>query len=362
MCRRPGDTPVFTERCSGTRSDLTSRERSSLWFKLGRMTVSVILPGSLRIRAGGADDQHASPRPDWGVYADECWDGWPGVLLEWPDFGVPGDDEQVLWAVVAAVGRARSGQDVLVGCRGGIGRTGTIVAAIAIACGVPAYQARAWVRNHYHPSAVETDQQHDWLLTIVAHDDRILRLGRKARQREIHAIERTLRGEMESALGAGDRLPRLAWAIPNMLAITQRPLRAHPVYGGSGRDYPPEARPELDAWIEDLVRQGVRSLIVLTSNKELDHYAAPLGNDGELLSLYQATGLEVLHLPADDPAHDLTARAAFNAAVDDLSKEVAQGLITLRPPTVLHCSAAIDRSPPVAARAAFLVQVGAVRR
>lgn len=165
---------------------------------------------------------------------------------------------------------------------------------------------------------------------------------------------------MESALGAGDRLPRLAWAIPNVLAITQRPLRAHPVYGGSGRDYPPEARPELDAWIEDLARQGVRSVIVLARDKELDHYAAPLGNDGGLLSLYRAAGLEVVHLRADDPAHDLTARAAFNEAVDDLSKEMAQRLDTLRPPAVLHCSAAIDRSPPVAARAAFLAQAGAL--
>jgi protein-tyrosine phosphatase len=282
------------------------------------------------------------------------------VLIDWPDFGVPSDDEQALSAIVEAVGRARSGQDVLVGCRGGIGRTGTIVAAIAIACGVPAERARAWVRGHYHWSAVETDQQHAWLTAIVAQDDRILRLGRRARQREIKAIEGALRAEMKSALNAGDRLPRLAWAILNQLAVTQRPLRAHPIYGGSRRDYPLEARTDLDAWIHDLVRQGIRSVIALTSSKELDHYAAPAGNDGGLLSLYEDAGLQVLHLPADDPAHDLTARAAFDAAVDELSHVVTQGLDTLRLPAVLHCSAAIDRSPPVAARVAFLVQTGAL--
>ena len=37
--------------------------------RLTRMTVSVTFPGSLEIRAGGADDQHDSTRPDWGVYA-----------------------------------------------------------------------------------------------------------------------------------------------------------------------------------------------------------------------------------------------------------------------------------------------------
>lgn len=148
------------------------------------------------------------------------------------------------------------------------------------------------MRSHYHSSAVETDEQHAWLTTIVAQDDRILRLGRQARRKEIDAIEGALRGEMKSALHAGDRLPRLAWAIPNQLAVTQRPLRAHPIYGGSRRDYPLEARTDLDAWIDDLVRQGIRSVIALTSSRELDHYNAPAGNDGGLLSLYEHAGLQ----------------------------------------------------------------------
>jgi hypothetical protein len=131
------------------------------------------------------------------------------------------------------------------------------------------------------------------------------------------------------------------------------------VYGGSRRDYPPEARPDIDAWIEDIVRQGIRSVIVLTSNKELEHYATAAAGDGGLLALYRSAGLKVEHLPADDPRHDLTARAAFAAAVDALSIEVAQRLTTLQVPALLHCSAAIDRSPPVAARVAFLALVGA---
>jgi predicted protein tyrosine phosphatase len=323
------------------------------------MTVSVTFPGSLDIRAGGADDQHDSTAPDWGVYADPCWEEWPGVLLAWPDFGVPRDDEQVVSAIVEAVGRARHRQDVLVGCRGGIGRTGTLLAALAIACGIPAEGARAWVRSNYHPRAVETDAQHEWLMRI-AQDHRILRLAVETKRREVDAIERRLRDEMSSALHAGDPLPRLAWAIPGRLAISQRPLRPHPMYGGSRRDYPPEARPDIDAWIADVVRQGIRSVIVLTSNKELQHYAAAVPGDGGLLSAYREAGLDVHHLPADDPAHDLTARAAFDAAVDELSTVVAQLLGTLRVPALLHCSAAIDRSPPVAARVAFLALVGAV--
>ena len=321
------------------------------------MTVLVSFPGATDIRAGGAHDQRDSATPDWGVYADPCWEGWPGVILDWPDFQVPRDDKEALSAIVKAIGRARQGQDVLVGCRGGIGRTGTILGAIAIACGVPASTARAWVRSHYHPDAIETDEQHEWLMTI-SQDDRILRLAAETRKKAIHEIERTLRSEMWSALRAKDPLPRLAWAIPGRLAITQRPLRAHPVYGGSGRDYPPASRPDIDAWIEDVVRQGIRSVIVLTSNKELEHYSAAVAEDGGLLSAYRNAGLEVVHLPANDPAHDLTARAAFDAGLEELSREVARRLGTIRAPSLLHCSAAIDRSPPVTARVAFLALIG----
>ena len=96
------------------------------------------------------------------------------------------------------------------------------------------------------------------------------------------------------------------------------------------------------------------------SNKELDHYTAPVGSDDGVLSLYRDAGLDVRHLPADDPAHDLTARSAFEAAVDHLSEDLAQRLVTLPLPAVLHCSAAIDRSPPVGARVAFLALVGAL--
>jgi hypothetical protein len=72
------------------------------------------------------------------------------------------------------------------------------------------------------------------------------------------------------------------------------------------------------------------------------------------------SALEVAHLPPDDAAHDLTAQAAFDAAVEELSHEVADAVRALPLPAVLHFSAAIDRSPPVAARVAFLAELGAV--
>ena len=302
-------------------------------------------------------DQAALSQPDWGVYADRCWDGWPGIVLDWPDFGVPRQDANALAAIVEAVDRARSGQDILIGCRGGIGRTGTILAAIAVITGIPPQRARDWVRARYHPDAVETEPQRMWVETRVAGDDRVQTKATRSRDARIKAVTHRLKIEMRSALQAGDPLPRLGWAIPEVLAVTQRPLRAHPRYAGSRMDYPPDSRPEIDAWITDLVRQGIRAVVVVTSNKELHHYDGPTADDGGLLSLYSRAGLQVAHFPADDPAHDLTARNAFEAGVDDLAVEVARALRSLALPAVVHCSAAIDRSPPLAARIAFLAEV-----
>ncbi len=165
---------------------------------------------------------------------------------------------------------------------------------------------------------------------------------------------------MLEALHQPERSPVLAWAVPGVLAVTQRPLRAHPLFGGSGHGYPGEARPAIDEWITRLANQCIRSVVVLTSNKELAHYDEPTASNGGLLALYGGRGLIVVHLAADDPAHDVTSRDAFEAAVDGIAVEVAEALRHVPLPAVIHCSAAIDRSPPVAVRVACLAEVGAL--
>jgi hypothetical protein len=228
----------------------------------------------------------------------------------------------------------------------------------AIACGVPAELARSWVRRHYHSSAVETEDQNRWIIEVAGEDQTLTDMGTRTRSRQIDAHYWRIRRQTEAALSHRQALPTLAWAVPDELAVTQRPLRAHPdpQFGASRQDLPASARGAIDAWIESIVGQGIRSAIVLTSNKELFHYEAPTGRDGGLLALYARAGLEVVHMPADDPAHDVTAKAAFDESVDDIARNVAGQLERLPLPAVLHCSAAIDRSPPVAARVAFQVE------
>ena len=50
---------------------------------------------------------------------------------------------------------------------GGRGRTGTALACIAVLDGVPADQAVDYVRRHYHPDAVETDEQRQFVAAFA---------------------------------------------------------------------------------------------------------------------------------------------------------------------------------------------------
>jgi hypothetical protein len=105
------------------------------------------------------------PQRSFGLYLDARWQpSWPAELIEWPDFGVPEDAESAAGKIEAAFTRARGGELVEVGCVGGTGRTGTVLACMAVLAGVSARQAVAWVRGAYRAGAVETVEQEQWVL------------------------------------------------------------------------------------------------------------------------------------------------------------------------------------------------------
>lgn len=81
------------------------------------------------------------------------------LRLEVPDFGVP--DATALRATLArllAEMRARPEGRFHIGCRAGLGRTGTALGCLARMAGVPGDPV-AWVRATYHPHAIETPEQ-----------------------------------------------------------------------------------------------------------------------------------------------------------------------------------------------------------
>jgi protein-tyrosine phosphatase len=85
-------------------------------------------------------------------------------VIDWEDFALPENPELAAQQIAEAFGRARRGELVEVGCLGGSGRTGTVLACMAVLAGVPPVEAGAWVRASYRPEAVETAGQKAWVL------------------------------------------------------------------------------------------------------------------------------------------------------------------------------------------------------
>ena len=129
--------------------------------------MQVTLPDGTVILARGRLDLVPSQRPrepDFALYLDERWNDdphvtWPFRIIEWEDFGLPADEAQIFTAMTDLYRRARSGELVEVACYGGVGRTGTVLGCLTVLAGVSPAEAVAWVRNHYHRSAIETVEQ-----------------------------------------------------------------------------------------------------------------------------------------------------------------------------------------------------------
>ncbi len=80
--------------------------------------------------------------------------------LDVPDYGVP--DEAGLRAILAQMleaMRAAPNDAYHIGCKAGIGRTGTVMACLAIMAGAVEGDPVAWLRTAYFQGAIETPGQ-----------------------------------------------------------------------------------------------------------------------------------------------------------------------------------------------------------
>ena len=131
----------------------------------------VALPDATVITAVSFDDlapYQRRKRPDFGLYLDPRWQPpWPHELVDWPDFGVPRDAQQLRAQLFSLLDRARAGQSVEVGCIGGHGRTGTALACLAIITGVPAGESVEWVHRNYCDAAVEDLRQMEFAASFT---------------------------------------------------------------------------------------------------------------------------------------------------------------------------------------------------
>ena len=100
------------------------------------------------------------------------WNGWTGRTSARP---------AIRTAAAAAIRRvhalAHAGERVEVTCGGGNGRTGTVIACLAVLSGVPADEAVAWTRAHYRRHAVETPGQRRWVRWFADQRPARLRTG-----------------------------------------------------------------------------------------------------------------------------------------------------------------------------------------
>ncbi|GAB3765140.1 protein-tyrosine phosphatase family protein [Microlunatus parietis] len=130
----------------------------------------VVLPDGRRLRGRGL--RHGWPdgseRPQLGVYLTakpHREDGWESIWVRWPDFRLPHSRSEAV-RVLRRVHDQTATRRVELACGGGIGRTGTAVAILARLSGVPAAEAVAWTRRHYHPRAVETPWQRRFVARV----------------------------------------------------------------------------------------------------------------------------------------------------------------------------------------------------
>ena len=89
---------------------------------------------------------------------------WDHRWVRWSDFRTPTSTDDALDALAEAYRRSRS-ERVEIACGGGVGRTGTALALMAVLAGIPRAESVAWVRSRYNKRAVETPWQRRWVRT-----------------------------------------------------------------------------------------------------------------------------------------------------------------------------------------------------
>jgi protein-tyrosine phosphatase len=125
----------------------------------------VTLPCGSCVRAAASyHRREVDPERDFGLYLDPHWaPSWPAEVVAWENLGLPHDFEAAAQAIRSAYERARRGERIEIGCQAGIGRTGTVLACMAVLAGVAPADAVAWVRANYLERAVETRAQEWWV-------------------------------------------------------------------------------------------------------------------------------------------------------------------------------------------------------
>ncbi|MGW7354009.1 protein-tyrosine phosphatase family protein [Streptomyces sp. NPDC054784] len=150
---------------------MTASPSSTHWEPAGAGVLR--LPSGRLVRGRGLRrPPPPGPAPDFALHllgrAPAAVD-WESRWVRWPDFRLPAERAAAHAALTEAWERAAT-ERVEIACGGGIGRTGTALACLAVLDGVPNGDAVAYVRAHYARRAVETPWQRRYVTRFPARD------------------------------------------------------------------------------------------------------------------------------------------------------------------------------------------------
>ena len=134
------------------------------------LTNAIELPDGTWIRGRGLRDPAPDDTPGYGLYLGsrrlrrrhDAALTWCHDWIEWPDFLLPRDRAAAVRQIGKLHEEAQAGR-AEVACGGGVGRTGTVIACLAVLSGLPPEEAVAWTRANYNKRAVETPWQRRWV-------------------------------------------------------------------------------------------------------------------------------------------------------------------------------------------------------
>jgi hypothetical protein len=142
----------------------------------------------------------------------------------------------------------------------------------------------------------------------------------------------------------------MLWVLASRLACSPRPLRYHPAYKDHRGILPSEAHDELYRWVDRIRWPGIGLIVCLATAAELRRYTAAAAPQPGLLDLYRSQGIEVHHLPVEDPHHASSgAKVGIKAQLELLKPRIHILFRQSGKATLLHCSGGMDRSTPIAA-------------
>ncbi|MEU7837855.1 protein-tyrosine phosphatase family protein [Nonomuraea sp. NPDC049129] len=133
---------------------------------------AIRLPDGIYVRGRGLlNEPPTGPAPDYGLYLGTsklrrrggAGLSWPHDWIDWPDFLLPRDRDGAVGLIRSLHEQAKAGRQVEVACGHGVGRTGTVIACLAVLSGLSPAEAITWTREHHNRRAVETPWQRRWV-------------------------------------------------------------------------------------------------------------------------------------------------------------------------------------------------------